>query len=58
MKRLRVNDIVELTDGRIVRVMEVRDESYMYPVWFVDVKTGVTGGCKFEDIKKKIRDLG
>ena len=56
MNKLRVDDVVELKDGRIVRILKVRDESYMYPVWFVDIETGVTGGCKFEDIKRKVRD--
>jgi len=55
MNKLRVDDVVELKDGRIVRILKVRDESYMYPVWFVDIETGVTGGCKFEDIKRKVR---
>ena len=56
MNKLRVDDVVELKDGRIVRILKVRDESYMYPVWFVDIETGVTGGCKFEDIRRKVRD--
>ena len=56
MNKLRVDDVVELKDGRIVRIMEVRDRSYMFPVWFVDAETRVTGGCKFEDIKRKVRD--
>ncbi len=55
MNKLRVDDVVELKDGRIVRILKVRDESYMYPIWFVDIETGVTGGCKFEDIKRKVR---
>jgi len=52
--KLNINDIVKLKDGRTVRITEVRDKSFMFPVWFVDTKTGITGGCKFEDINKKI----
>jgi len=53
-KKLNIDDIIKLNDGKTVRIIRLRDESYMYPVWFVDIKTGITGGCKFEDINKKI----
>jgi len=56
MNKLCVDDVVELKDGRVVRIMEVRDRSYMFPVWFVDTETGVADGCKFEDIKRKVRE--
>jgi len=50
MNKLCVDDVVELKDGRVVRIME------MFPVWFVDTETGVADGCKFEDIKRKVRE--
>jgi len=44
--KLCVNDVVELRDGKIVRIMEVKGRSCMYPVWFVDTETGVTVAVK------------
>ncbi|MHC1587320.1 MAG: hypothetical protein ACXQTX_02410 [Candidatus Syntropharchaeia archaeon] len=51
--KLHIDDIVELVDGRVVRIMEIRDKSYMYPIWFVDAETGVADGCKFKDVRRK-----
>lgn len=53
--KIIVGDVVELQSGEIVEITEIRDSTFAYPIWYINIKTSIPDGCKRQDIKRKIK---
>jgi len=47
---LKTGEIYKHKDEREIRILEIRDDSYFYPIWFIDTKTLIPNGCKISDL--------
>ena len=48
---IEVGDILKLKTGEVVKVTEVRNNSFQYPIWYKNIETLIPNGCQYKDIE-------